>query len=221
MSYNNQSFTPQSGNGNLSAQFNSPNYAPSSSGLSPSAPRDIPGRNRRQSSVSSGYPTSSAGSYAAGPPPNPQAYPYGTTPPGAYSQNPAYSTSPKQMPPIQMPMSPYGASPTSQPVYSTSPQAPLQPMVSYPGYAPAQQLIPQPLPSMRRNSDSDTSHKSRRDSYSDHGQSHSHSHSKHEKHHHKSKDSREDRVKSPRRPTLTDSLLMAVDGLKGAFDPRK
>lgn len=204
MSYSNQTFRPQAGQGNLSAQFSSPQYTPSQRG---SAPQDIPGQ-RRRSSLHSGY-----GSY----PPQNAGYPpsgaqFQNTPPGAYPQG-GYGTSPLQMPmpPSQMPV--HGTSPTSQPIYGTSPQATFQPINTNPGYAPGQPIYaPGAEPPMRPRSDSQTSHKSRRDS-------HSNGHTKPEKsHHHKHK---EGRIDSPRRPTLSDSVMLAFDGLKGAFDSRK
>jgi hypothetical protein len=225
MSYN-QSFAPQPGQGNLSAQFVPSQYQSSTGG---SAPRDIPGpgRPRRQSSMSSGY-----GSY---PPPQPAGY--GVTPPGgyvgtspgmAYSPHGPFGASPQQhmsAPPNQMPM--YGASPNAgqqYPGYSTSPGY-LHPMMA--GQAPPPQVPPPgtvwhtpvytqasyppvSYPSMEHRRHSTSSHKS-----------HYSTDSAEKRHKPKRKNSVPARYESPRRPTMSDSVLAAWDGLKGAFDKRK
>jgi hypothetical protein len=216
MSYN-QSFKPQPGEGNLSAQFAGPQYPPTRGG---SAPQDIPGRTWRHSSVSNGY-----SSY-----PPPQAS-YGVTPPGGYAASPgmanspqgsSYIVSPQQhmaAPPSQMPM--YGTSPSSQPAaFGTSPQH-LHPMAAAgppppgtgwqnPPYAPSNDPPTSYAPvSHRRSSTS---------SYKSH---HSSSDSPDKKHKSKRKNSGPQRYDSPRRPTMTDSVLAAWGGLKGAFDKRE
>jgi hypothetical protein len=218
MSYN-QSFTPQSGQGNLSAQFGASQHYPASGG---SAPRDIPGRTRRQSSVSSSY-----GSY-----PPPQAG-YGATPPGGYGGSPGtaysrrgsyatgpYAKSPSQQmapPPNQMPM--YGASPTNQQPggYGTS-LGHLHPVSSgpppgtgwqNPAYAPSSHP-PASYSEMAHRHSSSSSYQSRRSSDTSE-----------KKHKSKRRTSAPTRYESPRRPTMTDSVLAAWGGLKGAFDRRK
>ncbi|KIW00555.1 uncharacterized protein PV09_07910 [Verruconis gallopava] len=215
MSYN-QSFTPQAGEHNLSAQFITPQYPRPNGG---SAPRDIPGRPRRQSSVSSGY-----SSYP--PPPIPG---YGMTPPGGYSGSPGmayspqsgpYATSPTQhmaQPPHQMPMN--GASPTSHHsgTYGTSPGH-LHPVAAgtsppgsgwhNPGFAPS---------SYPTSSYTSTEH--RRSSSGSYKSGHHSSDS--DRSRHKRRTSMPARYDSPRRPTMTDSILAAWEGIKGAFDKRK
>lgn len=234
MSYSNQSFAPQSGQGNLSAQFNTTKLAPTAS--SSSSPRDIPAR--RQSGAYNSYPPT-------GPPPG--ANPYGHSPSYARDprygtvQDPRYGTSPNQIPPMQMPV--YATSPNQPPVYATSPnQMPVYAVSpqAQPAYAADPSWRPvtydtsppanfHPIPNNRTRSGSESSHRSRRSSHSsdehnhDHHPRHSHderrsSHDHGHKHHHKRKDSR---IKSTRRPTLTDSVLLAMGSLRGAFDTRK
>lgn len=209
MSYN-QSFAPQAGQGNLSAQFGGGGQYRPAPGAS--APRDIPGRPRRQSSVSGGYPQQNGG--------------YGTSPGMAYSpNNQAYGTSPQHLGPPPQQATQYG-SPSGQPYgqYSTSPQY-QQPMAtSHPGagWQPGwQQPRPQygpssyPPPSSyhpgmdERRKSSVSSHSHHSGDYSDKPKTS------------RRKSSAPTRYDSPRRPTMTDSLMAAWGGLKGAFDARK
>jgi len=215
MSYN-QSFAPQTGLGNLSAQFGGGPHRQSVSG---SSPRDIPGRPRRQSPVSAGYyQQPEYGSAQPG---------YGTSPSMAYSPhgqgyagNPAQHLGPP--PPNQ---GAYYGSPSAQPygAYGTSPQH-VNPMAtSYPGpgwqqpqpqWGPSSYPPPSSYhPSMEHRRKSSTS-------------SYSHSHHSGDSHSDKPKKSKRrpsvpSRYDSPRRPTLTDSVIAAWGGLKGAFDGRK
>jgi len=214
MSYN-QSFAPQSGQGNLSTQFGAAQYNPNGA----SSPMNIPGHTRRQSSVSSGY-----GSY---PPPHAG---YGTTPPGGYATGPAmsygvqgggpYGTSPQQhmaVPPNQMPV--YGSPSAQQAVYGSSPQH-LHPLSTHgppppasgwnPAYGP-QSYPPASYPPSGHRRSSESSYKSH----------HSSNGSPEKKHKSRRKSSVQQRYDSPRRPTMTDSVLAAWGGLKGAFDKRK
>jgi hypothetical protein len=210
MSYN-QSFAPRSGQGNLSAPFAAPQYRSANGG---SAPRDIPGRTRRQSSVYDSYPPPQAG--------------YGVTPPGGYGVGPGmtysaqggYATSPQQQmaaPPNQVPA--YGASPQHPAGYGTSsgylhpvgtgPAPPPGTGWQNPAYTPSNYPSTSYPPMDHRHSSS-SSHKS-----------HNSNDSPEKKHKSKRKDSVPHRYDSPRRPTMTDSVLAAWGGLKGAFDKRK
>lgn len=214
MSYN-QSFTPQSGQGNLSAQFGAGQYRPNNGG---SAPKDIPGRPHRQSSVSGSYP---------------QRHDYEMTQPGGYGTSPSmaysphsqsYATSPGQRhlgaPPNQTPH--YG-SPSAQHYgpYDASPQHRHSMAAgSYPGpgwQQPRPQYGPSSYPPpILHHSGMEHRRKSSGSSYSHHSSDSSDRPKKS-----KRKTSVPSRYDSPRRPTMTDSVLAAWSGLRGAFDSRK